>query len=99
VLFVAAVLAAVIGTPVDLIAATSVPQIGVGSGSADFYNTLLISGLLPRGQNGNLVLAQFSSGSGTRYGVNGVVPEPGSLFLLGSGLAMVARRRHRRARV
>jgi hypothetical protein len=61
---------------------------GQGSGSADFYNTLVLTGLHPSDANGNPVSdVQFSSASGTTYTLNGVpVPEPTSLALLGGGL-------------
>jgi hypothetical protein len=69
------------------------PTTGTGSGTADFYNTMTLTGLLPKDANGNPVLdAQFSSGSGTQYSLNGVkpVPEPGSLLLFGTGMAVMA---------
>jgi PEP-CTERM motif len=76
------------------------PATGSGSGSADFFNTMTLSGLLPIDANGNPVLnAQFSSTSGTTYSINGVVatPEPASVVLLGTGLAAwVGLRRRRR---
>ena len=61
---------------------------GQGSGSADFYNTLVLTGLHPSDANGNPVSdARFSSASGTAYTLNRVtVPEPTSLALLGGGL-------------
>jgi len=39
----------------------------------------------------------YVSGSGAPYTVNGIVPEPGSMLLIGSGLvaALFARRVHR----
>lgn len=76
-----------------------VPRTGAGAGSADFFNTMLLTGLLPRDANGDPVLnAVFSAASGTSYSVRGVVPEPGSLLLLGTGLVAVARRWRRRTR-
>jgi hypothetical protein len=67
-----------------------VAMTGQGSGSADFYNTLVLTGLHPSDAKGNPVSdVQFSSASGTAYTLNGVpapVPEPTSLALLGGGL-------------
>lgn len=76
---------------------------GSGSGSANFSNTLILSGLTPTNVNGaEAAGAQFSSVSGTVYTINGVVPEPPSapLVLLGfilGATALIAR--HRGARV
>jgi hypothetical protein len=77
---------------------TEVPRTGMGSGNADFYNTLTLTGLQPF-VDGRLVSdVQFSSGSGTAYSLNGVaVPEPTSLVLLGGGfLTLCGRRRRQR---
>jgi hypothetical protein len=66
---------------------------GNGSGSADFFNTLILSGLIPTDLNGNPATgATFSSESGTQYSVNGVAaaPEPTSVVLLATGLLGLA---------
>ena len=77
------------------------PTTGTGSGTADFYHTMLLSGLVPRDANGDPVLnAQFSSGSGATYSPDGIVaqpvPEPGSLLLLATGAMALAHKRRRR---
>lgn len=74
---------------------------GAGGGSADFFNTLLLSGLTPTDLQGNPIANPlFASDSGAQYTVNGVtaVPEPGTLILLGSGVAMLLRRRSKNPR-
>lgn len=72
---------------------------GPGAGSADFFNTMALTGLQPLDEFGNPVSnATFSAASGTRYSEQGVVPEPSSLLLLGAGFLAVARRVRRRAR-
>jgi hypothetical protein len=71
--------------------------IGPGTASAQFFNTLQLTGLTPMdGAGGFVGNSQFTSASGTPYGVNGVVPEPGSFVLLGTGLALGARLWRRR---
>jgi hypothetical protein len=70
---------------------------GIGSGSADFSNTLVLSGLVPTDTNGNTAEgATFSSESGTIYTTDGVIPEPADVFLILAGLCLIipiARRR------
>jgi hypothetical protein len=70
---------------------------GLGASSADFFNTLVLSGLVPT--VGGIPVADplFTAESGVQYTVNGVapqvVPEPGTLVLLGSGMTFLLRRR------
>jgi hypothetical protein len=75
-----------------------IPRTGAGSGTADFYDTLALTGLHPF-VDGNLASdVQFSSGSGTAYSLDGVatpVPEPTTLVLLGGGLLTLCGRRRR----
>ena len=71
---------------------------GVGASSADFFNTLVLSGLVPK--IGGIPVANpvFTADSGAQYTVNGVVPEPGTLLLLGTGVTfLLARRRNNRS--
>lgn len=64
--------------------------IGVGTGTADFLNSLTLTGLTVTDNLGNPVSGlQFSSQSGTQYGPNGAVPEPASVVLLSSGLGIM----------
>lgn len=63
---------------------------GSGSGSAAFFNTLVLSGLTVTDGLGNLVNGeQFTSASGTQYGPDGVVPEPGTSTLAIVGLTLL----------
>ena len=70
---------------------------GTGAASADFFNTLVLSGLLPKVGGVALANPVFTADSGARYTVNGVVPEPGTLALLGSGMAFLFARRRKRS--
>lgn len=74
---------------------------GSGSGTADFFNTFVLTGLNPTDSNGKVVTgALFSSQSGTTYSVDGVVPEPSTVvpLLLGIVSILAAKRRWATAR-
>jgi PEP-CTERM motif len=70
---------------------------GLGASSADFFNTLLVTGLVPTVGGIQVSNPVFTADSGAQYTVNGVVPEPGTLILLGSGTLLLWRRRNNRS--
>jgi hypothetical protein len=88
------------GTPIDCMlcdsgdAILSPAGIGNGSGTANFFDTLTLVAMVPKVNDNPVLNAQFISGSNARYGVNGI-PEPGSLLLFGTGLALTFKRRRR----
>jgi len=68
------------------------------SATADFSHTAILSRIAVRDSTGQLVEDfAIASASGTRYGINGVVPEPGSAALVLAGLGAAAFRRRKRA--
>jgi len=63
---------------------------GSGTGSANFFNTFVLTGLDPTDAHGDPVTgAEFSSQSGATYSVDGVVPEPSTMVLLLLGFAAI----------
>jgi hypothetical protein len=73
-----------------------------GSGSADFSHTAVLTGIDLFDSSGAPISSfDITSASGTFYGPNGVVPEPGSMLLGLAGMAVLAmglRSRQARAR-
>jgi hypothetical protein len=64
--------------------------LGNASASANFSNTLILSGLMVTDNAGRLVNgATFTSASGTTYSVNGVIPEPGTVALTSAGIVVM----------
>ena len=73
--------------------ASSVGQAFASNGSASFYSSARMTGMQVLDSGGNAVPAfSVTSGSGTLYSAAGVVPEPGTWLLLGSGLWVLALR-------
>lgn len=71
---------------------------GLGASSADFFNTLVLSGLVPKVGGVAVPNPVFTAASGAQYTVRGVVPEPGTLLLLATAVTFFfARRRHGRS--
>jgi len=67
--------------------------------TGDFLHTGLLTGLQPFDSSSNAVSgATFSSASGTSYSTAGVVPEPGSMGMLGVAVLMLSLWRVRRHR-
>lgn len=67
------------------------PTTLAASGTSDFSDTLVLSGLTTSDSQGNPTpLATFTSGSGTTYTQDGIVtPEPSVVLLLGSGIISI----------
>ena len=84
------------GTPVDFFSGEFTEVAGTGSGTADFFNTLTMTGLQALDAAGRPVTAEFSGASGTRYTPAGVVPEPATLALVALGLTGALTRSRRR---
>jgi hypothetical protein len=57
---------------------------------------MVLSGLVPIVNGQPFLTAQYGSLSGTQYSTQGVLPEPGSLLLLGTGVAALAIRWRKR---
>lgn len=90
----------VYGTPFDLaINMFATTDSGPGSSAViDAAHSFALSGLKLYDVNGNPVNGpSFSSGSGTQYTQNGIVPEPGAVVLVSAGLAGFIISRLRRA--
>ena len=92
----------VFGSPVEMLlsfyALAQVFEWEEGSAAmADFSHTAVLSKIAVRDSMGQLVEDfAIASASGTRYGANGVVPEPGSAALLLAGLGTAAFWRRKR---
>jgi len=75
----------------------------VGTGTANFLNTMLVTGLSVKDAAGNDVtsLVSIAAGSGATYTPNGIVgaiaavPEPATVMLLATGLGLTLRRLRR----
>lgn len=83
---------------VDLLGTASGFEVGTGTANSDFSDTFVLSGLIPMDASGNPVVgATFTSGSGTVYTENGVVPEPSLRWaMFGLLVAMIGLGRSRR---
>jgi hypothetical protein len=71
-------------------------ETGTGSGTADFFDPFVLTGLEPTDSKGETVTgAVFSSVSGTSYSIDGVVPEPSMSIplLLMAGIVLAVKRR------
>lgn len=72
---------------------------GTLKAEANFLTTVTLTGIQILDANGNTISTfQITSGSGLQYAATGIVPEPATSALLGSGLltlAVAARRRRR----
>jgi hypothetical protein len=92
----------VFGSPVEMLlsfyALAQVFQWEEGSeATADFAHTAVLSKIAVRDSTGQLIEDfAISSASGTYYGANGVVPEPGTVALLLAGLGCAALLRRQR---
>jgi hypothetical protein len=78
-------------------AAVTFPGPSILTGTADYSHTALLTGLQVLDSSMSPAPnPTFASALGAQYSVNGVAPEPGSLLLLGSGLAALAAFRYRK---
>lgn len=76
------------------------PQPSLLSGTADYSHTAILTGMQVYDSTMNPISNPgFASAAGVQYSVNGAVPEPASVVLLGAGLLAIGAFRYRKRKV